>query len=200
MDWLIPMKPGSAINPIEKRKRRNPLPQIALAVSLLVILGIAAWMMFLREETEVPTESWVTYEAPGGDFSLRFPADPIADDHAQEDGNDVHLVTSDLRSRVYAIAYYDYPQQEVDDYGADVLLDNRMQTGTQSIDGIITNSIELKWKDMPGREFWADVPGGKAHYRIFLSGRRLYQLAIIHTATFEANHDEFFGSFNLTTK
>ena len=189
------MEPGTAINPLERRKPRSGLPQIALAVCLLVVLGVAAWMLLARAEAEVPADDWVTFDSPDGEFSLMFPAEP--ETSQTEEPDTVYLVTADMRTRVYALAYYDYPQQQVDDYGADKLLDDRMATGTESISGVITNHEQFVWKDHPGREFWLDVPGGKAHYRIFLVGRRLYQLAIIHMASFEPNHDGFFSSFTL---
>ena len=191
------MESGPSINPIEKRKPRSSLPKIALAVGLLAVLGTLSWFLIIRAESEVPAEDWVSYDSPDGDFTLRFPDRPKPTEPKADDPNGVHLVAADMRSRVYAIAYYDYPAQEVADVGADKLLDDRMKTGTSAIGGIITESNSEPWMEHPGREFWADVPGGKAHYRIFLVGRRLYQLAIIHMASFEPDGDTFFGSFTL---
>lgn len=189
------MESGTAINPLERRKPRSGLPQIALAVCLLVVLGVAAWLLLARAEAEVPAEDWVSFNSPDGEFSLKFPAEPETSQTDEPDA--VYLVTADMSTRVYALAYYDYPQQQVDDYGAEKILEDRMQTGSESISGVVTGHEPFVWNDHPGREFWLDVPGGKAHYRIFLVGRRLYQLAIIRMPSFKANHEAFFGSFAL---
>jgi hypothetical protein len=191
------METGAALNPVENRKPPGSLGKIVLALLMLGVLGTLAWFLVIKGESEVPAGDWVTYTGPDGDFSLRFPDQPQATESTQKSGNVVHMVTADMRTRTYSIAYSDYPQAAVDEIGAETLLDDGMNAGMKKISGLVSDSNKDKWNDHPAREFWADVPGGKAHYRIVLVGRRLYQLSIFHMASFEPNHEEFFGSFKL---
>jgi hypothetical protein len=191
------MQQGATINPLEMRPKGSSAPQLLVAVVLLAALGLAAWFA-LQPEREVPAEDWVTHTSEEGRFSLQFPREPEHSTREMEGSQgEVQMLTAELRSRVYAVAYNDYLENELNTFGADTLLDYAMQAGTEAIGGTITKSVELKWNDNPGREFWADVPGGKAHYRIYLAGLRLYRLAIIHAESFEANHEKFFESFAL---
>lgn len=191
------MPEGAAINPLETRPKKSAAPQIALAVVLLATLVIAAYFA-LQPATEVDSADWITYTSSEGDFSLEFPAEPDLSSR-EMDGSEgaVQIATAELPSRVYAIAWNDYLQNELNTFGAESLLDYAMQAGIEAIGGTITKSVELKWNEHPGREFWADVPGGKAHYRLYFVGLRLYRLAIIHAESFEANHEKFFESFAL---
>jgi hypothetical protein len=171
--------------------------QIALIVVLLCGLATAAYFT-LKPEHEVPVEDWVTHESAEGGFSVRFPREPDFETREMEGGDGaVQLITAEMRSRVYAVAYNDYSENEVSTFGADSLLDHAMTAGTEAIGGTITGAETITWNTHPGREFWADVPGGKAHYRIYLVGLRLYRLAIIFAPEFEADHEEFFGSFTV---
>jgi hypothetical protein len=168
-----------------------------LIVVLLGGLALAAYFT-LKPEREVPAEDWITHDSAEGRFSIRFPREPEFDSREMEGGEGaVELVTAEMQSRVYAVAYNDYSENEVNTFGAVSLLDYAMQAGTEAIGGMIIRAEAVTWNGHPGREFWADVPGGKAHYRIYLIGLRLYRLAVIHAPEFEANHDEFFGSFSV---
>ena len=162
---------------------------------LLVALGIAAWFT-LKPDLEVPAEDWVTHESTNGRFTARFPREPELSHREMEGSQEgIELATTSMPLRVYSIAYSDFVQNELSAFGADGLLEYAMQAGTEAMGGTIIKSDAVIWNSHPGREFWADVPGGKAHYRIYLVGLRLYRLVIIHAPNFEANHDEFFGSF-----
>jgi hypothetical protein len=191
------MPEGATINAMEQRPRKSLLPQFALSVVLLLALALAAYFA-LKPEREVPAEDWVTHESAEGRFRARFPAEPTLTHREMEGSQDgIQLVTTEMPLRVYSVAYNDYVQNELNTFGADGLLDYAMQAGTEAMQGVITASAEVTLDSHPGREFRADVPGGKAHYRIYLVGLRLYRLAIIHAPGFEANHEEFFGSFTV---
>jgi hypothetical protein len=191
------MPEGTTINAMEQRPRKSLLPQIALCVVLLVGLAVAAWFT-LKPEREVPAEDWISHESAEGRFSARFPREPGLTEREMEGSQDgIQLVTAEMPLRVYSVAYNDYVQNELNAFGADGLLDYAMQAGTEAMKGVITESATITLNTHPGREFWADVPGGKAHYRIYLVGLRLYRLAVIHAPEFEANHEEFFGSFTV---
>lgn len=194
-----PMQTGKTINALESRKRPSSWPQVTLALLFLVAAGTAAWLLIMREPTETPAEDWVTHTSKDGSFSVQFPATPELSSRAPDNDGPVHLATADLPLRVYSVAWTDNLAAQIEIRGADVVLTDAMVSGSESIGGVITSSVELKWEGHPGREFWLDVPGGKAHYRILAVGTRLYTLAIIHAPRFEANHELFFNSFRLDT-
>lgn len=191
------MEKGSTINALESRKPASPWVHIAIAVVFLLVTGTAAYAIIMREPVEHPPEEWVTHESTDGNYSVKFPETPQVTQRDLENDGPIHMATSDLSLRVYSVSWTDNLGAQMEIRGAEDVLLDAMVGGSESIGGIITNSIELKWNGHPAREFWLDVPGGKAHYRILAVGTRLYTLAIIHAPGFEANHDLFFNSFAL---
>jgi len=191
------MLEGKAINPLEPRERRFIAPML-LALLLLGAFTAVAYFLMFRAEEEVPAQDWVSTESEEGGFVISMPGEPEPETREMEGAQGkVYLLTLQKRHRVYAVAWSDYAETELDALGADRLLDYAMEAGTEAISGTITRSLALQWQGHPGREFWADVPGGKAHYHLYLVGKRLYRLAIIHAPEFAANHDAFFSSFKL---
>ena len=191
------MKKGSTINALEARKPRSPWAHIAIFTVFLIATGVAAWAIILREPVEVAPEDWVTHTSEAGHYRVQFPVSPDVSTRAPENDGPIHMAVSNLSMRAYSVAWTDNMAAQIEIRGVeDVLLDS-MVKGSESIGGIITNSIEMKWNGHPTREFWLDVPGGKAHYRILAVGTRLYTLAIIHAPSFEPNDDLFFSSFTL---
>lgn len=192
------MEKGSTINSLEPRKRRAPLAPMLLAMLLLVSLGAGAVYFITREPTENPAEDWITHESADGSFRVKLPDEPEASEREAEDGGDpIHMLTVPLRSRVYWVAWSDYTDDQLERFGTELLLNFAVDSGTQAIEGIITRRIDLTWENHPGCEFWADLPGGKAHFRIVLVGKRMYRQAIIRAPEFVANDELFFGSFAL---
>lgn len=191
------MEKGSTINAMESRKPRSPWVHIAIAVVFLLATGTAAWAIIMREPVEHPPEEWVTHTSDEGNYSAKFPEAPVISTRTPETDGPLHMATLDLQLRVYSVMWTDNLAEQIEIRGVEDVLTDTMVNGSGSIGGIITNSIELKWNGHSGREFWMDVPGGKAHYRILAVGTRLYTLAIIHAPSFEANHDLFFNSFAL---
>ena len=192
------MEKGSTINSVESRKRKPPLVPILLAMLMLVVLGTAAVYFITREPVENAAEDWITHNSPDGAFSVKLPDEPEASQREAEDGGDpIHMLTVPLRSRVYWVAWSDYTEDQIERFGSELLLDFAVDNGIQAVEGIITRRIDLTWQDHPGCEFWADLPGGKAHFRIVLVGKRMYRQAIIHAPGFQPNDDLFFGSFAL---
>ena len=192
------MEKGSTINALETRKPPSPWAHIAIAVVFLALAGSAAWFLIMREPVENAPEDWVVHSSEGGNYTAKFPEEPVTTTREPENDGPIHMATSDLALRVYSIAWTDNLAAQIEIRGVENVLLYAMVGGSESIGGTITNSIELKWNGHPGREFWLDVPGGKAHYRILAVGTRLYTLAIIHAPGFEANHELFFNSFELT--
>jgi len=191
------MKKGSTINALEARKPRSPWAHIAIFAVFLVATGAAAWAIILREPVEVAPEDWVTHTSEAGQYRVQFPASPDVNSRAPENDGPIHMATTDLAMRVYSVSWTDNLAAQIEIRGVEDVLDDAMVNGSESIRGIITNSIEMKWNGHPTREFWLDVPGAKAHYRILAVGTRLYTLAVIHAPGFEPNHDLFFNSFAL---
>ncbi|MBZ0137323.1 MAG: hypothetical protein K8I27_13235 [Planctomycetes bacterium] len=192
------MEKGSTINPLETRKPRSPWVHIAIAVVFLLATGTAAWALITREPVEHPPDEWMTHSSEEGAYSAKFPEAPELSSRSPENDGPIHMATTNLSMRVYSVAWTDNLAAQIEVRGVDDVLLDAMVGGSESIGGVITNSIELKWNGHSGREFWLDVPGGKAHYRILAVGTRLYTLAIIHAPDFEPNHDLFFNSFVLT--
>lgn len=162
-------------------------------------------------------EPWRTFNSPEGKFSLLMPTEPKV--KVQEVDSAVGKLTlytyASSNKVAYMMASYgDYPKEPADAANAEKVLDDVREGVLKSIGGevISGNKIVLKGRasagaavlEYPGREFAAKKTGQDSevvyNWRVYLVGRRLYQLAAVTNKADAASPDvpKFLTSFQLS--
>jgi hypothetical protein len=79
-------------------------------------------------------------------------------------------------------AYNDYPEFVVSSSDVGNMLDGARDGAVSNVGGTLLSENQIRLQGYPGRELWieADVDGqeGLARARIFLVGRRMYQILV----------------------
>ncbi len=159
---------------------------------------------------------WRTFNSPEGKFSLLMPTEPKVE--VQEVDSAVGKLTlysyaSSSKVAYLMASYGDYPQEPTDAANAEQVLDDVRAGVLKSIGGevISGNKIVLKGRanagaaliNYPGHEFTAKktLEGSEVVYswRMYLVGRRLYQLAAVTNKSDATSPDvsKFMASFQV---
>jgi hypothetical protein len=164
------------------------------------------------------TAPWRTFNSPEGKFSVLMPTGPkveVQDVDSVVGKLTLYSYASSSKAAYLMVAYGDYPREPTDAANAEQVLDGVREGVLKGIGGekISENKIVLTGRansgaaliDYPGREF----TGRKIHegsevvfsWRIYLVGRRLYQLAAITNKADATSPDvpKFLTSFQLTS-
>lgn len=178
----------------------------AHAAALLALLACAH--AFAQQTAELPPELWEPLNSAEGRFKVLLPAKPAVE--KKEVDSPVGKLTlyaySAANDRGYFLASYgDYPAEPRDAANAETVLD-AVQAGV--LKGIEAEALagarKISLGGFSGREFSAkkEMQGMKVvfNWRIYLAGRRLYQLAVVTPETPAPSPAvaKFFSSFDIT--
>lgn len=163
---------------------------VAAIFGYLVLKGIGdvfpdsgATSAELAENPEQP--QWQQIGSQDGRFALMMPEFPEYD--VQEvltpvGPLDLHIFSVSSEDSVFMAAYNDYPEFVVSSSDVGKMLDGARDGAVSNVDGTLLSENQIRLQGYPGRELWieADVDGeeGLARARIFLVGRRMYQILV----------------------
>ncbi len=149
---------------------------------------------------------WVSYSSPDGRFSIGMPKTPV------EDVKDVESVVGTLKlhsfpstsaTAHFLVSYGDYPTEPAAD-NREAILDGVRGGVIKGSEGQLISETKITLDGYPGRQFTAKrmLDGSEIifNWRIYLVGRRLYQLAAVVNKN-NSNSPEiqkFLNSFRLT--
>ena len=103
----------------------------------------------------------------------------------------MHLWSARAANSVFGVGYADYPAVDA------ALLDGTRDALVKNIGGRVLEEKPLLHKGLPGREFVAESGATRLRARLLVSGKRLYQLAVLgeRDAVAAADVELFLSSF-----
>ena len=163
---------------------------LTLALALVaLLLPAAGW-------AQAP---WVTVDPAGGGFSVQMPVTPTRNaSKAPEDMGDVELYVATADREVYLAGWVDYVPSFTFDTQAE-LAANRDNFLKGMEGATLTGSKARNLGEHPGIEFTGEGPGYFIRSRVYIVGRRPYQLIAVVPAAKAAspNIARFLDSFTL---
>jgi len=164
-------------------------------------LFIAVMVLFTFEATTLAENEYISRD---GKYKLVFPEKPkeSTEELISAIGTSI-LHTAVFKASINKImfgSYHDYPGDlsDVKPHEALSKLRDRAKGHAE-----IIGEREISWgaEKIPGREFYFKKGSFHARYRIFIKGKRIYQVAIYSTNEEETKGrqaDSFFDSFDIT--
>lgn len=175
------------------------------ASAFAALLVFVTWTNAFAQQ---PPAAWEKFTSPEGRFHVLMPAKPALETKEVDSaiGKLTLYVYSASNNKGYFMASFgDYPVEPKDAANIETVLD-AVQVGV--LKGIEVEASpgakKITLGGVSGREFNAkkEMQGMKVvfNWRIFLAGRRLYQLAVVtqDTAAPSPEIGKFFTSFNIT--
>jgi hypothetical protein len=145
------------------------------------------------------------YEPKDGRFSVRFPGKPKeATQTAASQIGDLKVVTATYANSdgsAFMVSYTDFPEGAAKPENSGTLFDG-VREGLKGKDGKLLDEKEVKvgTDKHPGRDIEVEKDKKRMKFRVTLRDGRLYQVAVIGTASFVKGKDAtaFLESFELT--
>ncbi|HSE31531.1 MAG TPA: hypothetical protein VLA93_08125 [Pyrinomonadaceae bacterium] len=150
-------------------------------------------------------QEWVTFSSPEGRFSLQFPKKPASD--VKEVDSVVGKLTmytyaASSSTVTYMASFADYPN--VPEANRQMAVLDAVRDGVVSkLEARIYDETRISMEGNPGRQFLMTktVDGSELiyHWRIYLIGRRLYQVAAAYYKRDSQSRElpKYFDSFQL---
>lgn len=129
-------------------------------------------------------DDWVTFNSPEGRFSLQFPKTPNSDKRDVDSGSEKvtrYEYTATSSTITYMASFADYSR--VPDVNEQQILFDRLRDSlARKLEARVYSETKISTNGNPGREFlMSKTPEDSAeivyHWRAFIVGRRLYQVA-----------------------
>jgi len=175
------------------------------ASAFAALLVLLTWA---NASAQQPPAPWEKFNSPEGRFNVLMPTKPSVEVKEVESalGKLTLYAYSSSNNRGYFLASFgDYPTEPKDAANVETVLE-AVQAGV--LKGLELEASgpakKISLSGFPGREFSAkkEMQGMKVvfNWRIYLAGRRLYQLAVVtqDTAVPSPEIGKFLTSFNIT--
>ena len=162
--------------------------------------------LFLSSFAVATQPEWVTFSSPEGRFSLQFPKQPtpeVKDVDSVVGKLTMYTYTASSRTVTYMASFADYPSVPEADRQQPVL--DAVRNGiAEKLEAKIFEETKISIDGNPGREFRMsktpqDGPELIYHWRAYLVGRRLYQVAAAYYKRDSQPRElpKYFDSFQL---
>ena len=140
---------------------------------------------------------WPRFSSPEGRFSILLPGRPLREDQTKETpvGRvEMHIFTSRTEGGIYVVAYADYAFGD-----AKRELDANRDSFLKGMKATLLSESDINIKGHPGREVNAWREQLTIRTRMYLVGRRYYQMFVIVPTAQAVREDteRFFNSFEL---
>ncbi|MCA1558386.1 MAG: hypothetical protein LC731_07600 [Acidobacteria bacterium] len=162
------------------------------ALSLFICLVAGA-------RVSAQTQPWTKFSSPEGRFTVLMPLEPKMEEESKDTSVGrvvMRFFTAGSEKGIFVVAYADYSVCD-----AKRELDANRDSFLRGMKATLVSESDIKLQDNPGREIKAVRDNLSIRSRIYLVGRRYYQIMAITPATLPANleADKFFASFELTS-
>lgn len=182
-------------------------------ISIIAFLLFAPTLGFQQIYAQQSAE-WVTFNSPEGGFSVLMPTKPemeVKEVDSAVGKIPLHNFSSSTSDSYFIVSYSDYPVEAAADR-REAVLDGVRDGVIKGTEAELVSEKKLTLSgpggqsatSYPGREFLAKrtIQGNEAllTWRIYLVGRRLYQVAavVIKTSTAAPDVQRFLASLQLT--
>jgi hypothetical protein len=157
------------------------------------------FLSFQFFSTSINAQTWIDFRSAAGKFSVQFPVKPreTVDTTASVTGPYVtHLFISTSGNDIFMVGWVDYDSSFKFDTRAE-LLANR-DNFAKALNAEIYETKDTSFKGHSGIEFTAGVSGLFIDSRVYIIGRRPYQIiAISKTGKSSPELQKFYASFSL---
>jgi hypothetical protein len=153
-----------------------------------------------KKSTPAPTKS-VVINSTGGKFKAKYPVSPKKGTRPVGDAT-FTTYAAEADGGACEVGYGDVPASAGDGVKLSARLDAARDAAVKSFGGEMAESkaVSLNW-ERPGREFTAALADGRhVRGRVYLSGSRVYQVAVSGAKEYTASKPatEFLDSFQIT--
>jgi len=139
-----------------------------------------------------------------GRFKINFQGTPMhSSDVVPTEVGNIEMTTymyEKSATEAYMVAYNDYPTEMIENASMDEMLDGA-KNGSAGSMGITQFDLDqnTEIEGNPGRHFKGNNGSYYVEYKLFVTGIRLYQIAIIRDGSYatKARTNDFFNSFKL---
>jgi hypothetical protein len=153
--------------------------------------------VMLTTVASAQTGGWTKFSSTEGRFSVLMPLEPVRSEEVKETpvGKvSMHFFTTRGEAGIFIVAYADYaisdPKRE---------LDANRNSFLKGMKATLISESDIKLEDNPGRDIRAVRDALSIRSRIYLVGKRYYQVVALTPATLPGNveADRFLSSFEL---
>jgi hypothetical protein len=153
--------------------------------------------LLLAARAPAQTTAWTKFSSPEGRFAVMMPGQPMREEESKETlaGKVVmHFFTVGSGQGLFIVAYADY---RIGDVKRE--LDANRDSFLKGMQATLVSESDIKLQENPGREIRAARDKLSIRSRIYLVGKRYYQVVAITPATLPASleADKFLTSFEL---
>jgi hypothetical protein len=155
---------------------------------------------FVLQASAQEQPQWTKFSSAEGRFSILLPTEkPLREEQTKETSAGkvvMHFFTAGSEKGLFIIAYADYQMS-----AAKQELDANRDSFLRGMKATLVSESDIKLQDNPGREIRAERDRLSIRSRIYLVGKRYYQMIAITPATLPGNleADRFLASFELQT-
>ncbi len=150
-----------------------------LAGAIAILIGVMGSVAFAQE-----TSAWTSFTSAEGRFTVLMPSKPKIEDKDTDTTQGtlpLHLFSSSNDNAYFLISYNDFPN--LDETNLQAALEAGRTGAIQSMGGELVSERKISIGNNPGLEFRAKkISEGSeiiANARLYLVGRRLYQLLVL---------------------
>ncbi|GMV88151.1 MAG: hypothetical protein AMXMBFR81_10820 [Chthonomonas sp.] len=136
-------------------------------------------LLVLLATVMAPVQPWTEFKSPEGGFAIRFPRKPDYEVQPAEAGSPtIHMYTSALGDDVYIASFHDMPISGALDEVQGILHSAR-DGFAGGVGGKVADQKPFTFGPLKGLEFAVEAEGVYATARLYLVGKRLYQIAVM---------------------
>jgi len=185
-------------------------PGAAVWVVIAIVIAGAGFMLTgagrnIFSSISAPA-AWQEFSSADGNFAVLMPGTPSYEKKNSTTALgpiDMHMFTLNIkRDAAYLIMYSDYPEIVTRAKPED-LLDGGRDGALSNTKGKLVGEQNMSLDGFPGREIVVEVPGkGLLKLRVFLVGRRLFQVMAVGTREMVEHEDasKYLTSFRLLAR
>ena len=145
---------------------------------------LATTFLMLLASGAIADEGWKDNRSDDCRCSAQFPGTPQTKSQKMQSSIgplDSKMIMLEVpNSAFYALAYVDYPKEEVGKANPDKLLDGARDGAVGKVKGTLKSETKISMNGFPGRELRIEAPGDIAlAARIYLVKERLYQTLVV---------------------
>jgi hypothetical protein len=186
--------------------KSRPSRRLVATAFLAAILLVAAPSAALRAFWPSVDNSWVEFAPTGGGFSMFFPGEPAVTRSAETSGSESILVVKAVAEAAtsgmaFALAYVDLVEAPAEANG---VLDAMREGVAKDPEMRVGDVRAISIAEHPGSEFVGVTENLRIHVRLFLVGKRAYELRAVTPISPSASQlraaDRFLTSFELRAR
>lgn len=135
-------------------------------------------------DVNIENDNLIMFNESHGNFSflsIKSPDTTIIPQAENGKNYNIYAYTYKYKGYIFSASFYHFPSENKPLGIAneiDVLLDNMVMGAVNSGNGVLVNSIKIKYKNILGKEFLTNYVDGRSKSHIFVDDKDVYQLIV----------------------